>query len=144
MSRNKTAARGLVGDSLARIDGIPKATGRFAYGSDLSAEGMLWGVALRSPHASARMRSVDTAAARRAPGVATVLLAADLPGKKTFGLEISDQPVLAGGVVRYEGEPVALVAAEHLEEAYAAAHLIEVDYEPLPVVADMEAAMTPG
>jgi xanthine dehydrogenase D subunit len=131
----------VVGESARRIDGVAKVTGAFAYGSDLSAEHMLWGVTVRSPHASAHIRSIDAGAARRAPGVAAVVLARDVPGKPTFGLELSDQPVLASEVVRYEGEPVALVAAETRELARAAARLVEVDYEPLPVVSDMEAAL---
>jgi CO/xanthine dehydrogenase Mo-binding subunit len=132
---------GLIGESARRIDGVPKVTGAFAYGSDLSAERMLWGVTVRSPHASARIRSVDVTAARSSPGVVDVMLAGDLPAKPTFGLEISDQPVLAREVVRYEGEPVAVVAAESREQAREAARLVEVSYEPLPVVSDMEAAL---
>jgi CO/xanthine dehydrogenase Mo-binding subunit len=135
--------RGTVGESARRIDGVPKVTGTFAYGSDLSAERMLWGVTLRSPYASARIRSIDVSAALRSPGVSAVLLAGDVPAKQTFGLEISDQPVLANEVVRHEGEPVALVAAERRGQAHRAARLIEVDYEPLPVVSDMEAALRP-
>ncbi len=144
MSGRRVISHGTVGESAARIDGVPKVTGAFAYGSDLTAEGMLWGATLRSPHASARIVSVETTAARRLPGVAAVVLAADVPGRRTFGLEISDQPVLAGDVVRYEGEPVALVAAETREQAHEALRLIAVVYEPLPVVSDMEQALRPG
>jgi CO/xanthine dehydrogenase Mo-binding subunit len=133
--------RGVVGESARRVDGVPKVTGAFAYGSDLSADGMLFGVTVRSPHASARIVRIDTAAARRSPGVAAVLVAADVPGRPTFGLEISEQPVLAADVARYEGEPVALVAAETREQAREAARLVAVEYEPLPVVSDMEAAL---
>jgi CO/xanthine dehydrogenase Mo-binding subunit len=130
-----------IGESARRIDGEPKVTGAYAYGSDLEVDGMLWATTLRSPHASARIRSIDTAAARRAPGVLAVLTAEDLPGRTTFGLEFFDQPVLAGEVVRYEGEPVAIVAAESAEQAQHAAELIDVDYEPLPTVTDMEQAL---
>ncbi len=132
---------GGVGESACRVDGVPKVTGAFVYGSDLHAEGMLLGVTVRSPYPSARIRSIDVSKAEAAPGVHAVLTADDVPGKPTFGLEYSDQPVLASDVVRYEGEPVALVAAESLEQARRAAELIEVDYEPLPVVADMEEAL---
>jgi CO/xanthine dehydrogenase Mo-binding subunit/aerobic-type carbon monoxide dehydrogenase small subunit (CoxS/CutS family) len=132
---------GTVGESTRRVDGIPKVTGAHVYGSDLRADGMLRGVTVRSPHPSARIRSIDVTAAEAADGVHAVLTADDVPGKPTFGLEYSDQPVLASGVVRYEGEPVALVAAETLEQAHRAAGLIAVDYEPLPVVADMEDAL---
>lgn len=134
--------KGVVGESAPRIDGAAKVTGSFLYGSDLKADGMLFGAALRSPHASARIRSIDISAALRNPGVVAVLLAGDVPGKKTFGLEISDQPVLAGEVVRHEGEPVALVAAGTREAARGALELIEVDYEGLPAVYDMEGALS--
>ena len=72
-----------------------------------------------------------------------MLTAADLPGRTTFGLEFCDQPVLAGDVVRYAGEPVAVVAAETAEQARAAAAAVRVEYEPLPAVTDMEAALEP-
>jgi len=100
-----------IGASLRRVDGVPKVTGAFSYASDLSADGMLWGGTLRSPYPHARVRSVDTSAALAIPGVAAVLVAADIPGKRTFGLNFDDQPVLASDLVRYQGEPVALVAA---------------------------------
>jgi CO/xanthine dehydrogenase Mo-binding subunit len=138
-----TTARGGVGESARRVEGVEKTTGQFAYGSDLRADGMAFGLTVRSPHASARIRRVDVSAARRAPGVLAVLTAADLPAKRTFGLEFSDQPVLAEDVVRYEGEAVALVAAGSPEQARLAAALVEVEYEPLPVVADMEQALLP-
>ncbi len=140
MSTAARIAQG-IGESARRVDGVPKVTGAYAYGSDLSLPGMLFGVTLRSPHASARIRVLDVSAARRAPGVAAVLTAADVPGRPTFGLEFCDQPVLADDVVRYEGEPVALVAAATLAEAWAAVRAIGVEYEPLPAVTDMEQAL---
>ena len=143
MSAVRERVRGRVGESARRVDGVPKVTGSYVYGSDLRADGMLFAITVRSPYASARIRSIDTTAAARAPGVHCVLTAADLPAKRTFGLEYSDQPVLADGVVRYEGEPVALVAAETRELARAAAAFVEVDYEPLEPVTDMEAALRP-
>ncbi len=118
-------------------------TGAYAYGSDLRAENMLWGVTVRSPHASARIRRIDVSRALRRSGVVCVLAAADLPAARTFGLEFCDQPVLAEDVVRHQGEPVAVVAAETLAQAREAAAAVEVDYEPLPVVADMEQALLP-
>ena len=141
MSTTITPTRGGIGVSARRVDGIPKVTGAYAYGSDLDAENSLWGYTLRSPYASARIRAIDVSTARRGPGVAAVLTAGDLPGRKTFGLEFCDQPVLAEDVVRYFGEPVAVVAAETLEEARQAASAIVVDYEPLTPVTDMEAAL---
>ena len=132
-----------VGVSVPRIDGIPKVKGQFAYGSDLWADEMLWGHTLRSPHPSARIRSIGIAEAVASPGVYGVLLADDVPGSRFYGLEFKDQPVLASDVVRYVGEPVALVAAEHPELARRAAEKIVVDYEPLPAVVDMRQALEP-
>ena len=134
---------GRVGERARRIDGLAKVTGTFAYAGDVRVDGMLRGVTVRSPHASARIRSVDVSEAAAATGVRAVLTAADVPGRATYGLELLDRPVLASDVVRFEGEPVALVAAETLEQARRAAELVVVDYEPLPVVADMEDALRP-
>jgi CO/xanthine dehydrogenase Mo-binding subunit len=104
---------------------------------------MLFGATLRSPHASARIDAIDTRTAASAPGVVAVLTAGDVPGAPNFGLEHADQPVLASDRVRYEGEPVALVAARTLEQARRALELIEVEYDPLPAVCDPEDALQP-
>ena len=101
---------------------------------------MLWGHTLRSPHAHARILSIDLSDALALPGVHAVLTHADVPGKKTYGLEFADQPVLAIDRVRYFGEPVAVVAADHPEQARRAAERIVVEYEPLEPVADPERA----
>jgi CO/xanthine dehydrogenase Mo-binding subunit len=131
---------GRVGESVQRVDAIPKATGEFAYSSDLFAAGMLWGHTLRSPHAHARVLEIDISEAVSLPGVHAVLTHDDVPGAKTFGLEFPDQPVLAIDRVRYFGEPVAIVAAEHPEQARRAAGRIKVAYEPLEPVLDAELA----
>jgi xanthine dehydrogenase D subunit len=123
-----------VGESVRRTDGSPKARGEFTYSSDLHATGMLWGATVRSPHPHARIVSVDATAALAMPGVACVLTHEDVPGKKLYGLEIADQPVLAFDFVRYWGEAVALVAAEHPEQARRAAQEVEVRYEVLEPV----------
>jgi xanthine dehydrogenase D subunit len=138
-----TRAGAGVGTSARRVDGVPKVKGEFAYGSDLWHEDMLWGHTLRSHHPHARIRSIDLSEAVASPGVHAVLLADDVPGKKTYGLEFSDQPVLAADRVRYQGEPVAIVAAEHPELARRAAGRISVDFEVLPAVTDMEEALSP-
>jgi CO/xanthine dehydrogenase Mo-binding subunit len=131
---------GRVGESVRRADGVPKVTGEFAYSSDLSAAGMLWGHTLRSPHAHARIVAIDVSGAVGGAGVHAVLTHADVPGRKTYGLEFPDQPVLASDRVRYFGEPVAIVAAEHPEQARRAAERIRVEYEPLEPVVDPERA----
>jgi CO/xanthine dehydrogenase Mo-binding subunit len=135
---------GRIGDVVRRTDGTPKVKGEFAYSSDLVAPGMLWGDTLRSPYAHARIVELDVSAAVSLPGVHAVLTHADVPGAKTYGLEFPDQPVLAIDRVRYHGEPVAVVAAEHPEQARRAAAAIRVTYEPLPLVTDMERALEPG
>ena len=131
---------GRVGESILRSDAVPKTKGEFAFSSDLEAPGMLWGHTLRSPHAHARILAIDISAALASPGVHAVLTHADVPGAKTYGLEIPDQPVLAIDRVRYYGEPVAVVAAESPEEARRAAAAIAVAYEELPPVSDPEQA----
>ena len=139
-----TGTAGGVGSSPRRPDGTLKVKGEFAFSSDLFADDMLWGATLRSPHPRARIRSVDIGKALALPGVYAVLTADDVPGEKVYGLEIADQPVLAFDEVRYQGEPVAVVAAEHPETARRAADRIEVEYEVLPPVADVTAALRPG
>ncbi|HKN95910.1 MAG TPA: xanthine dehydrogenase subunit D, partial [Pseudonocardiaceae bacterium] len=113
----------------------------FAYSSDLWHEDMIWGATLRSPHPHARIRSVDITEALRLPGVYAVLTHADVPGTNLYGLEHSDQPVLAVDVVRYQGEPVALVGADHPETARRALARISVDYEVLTPLTDAEQAV---
>jgi CO/xanthine dehydrogenase Mo-binding subunit len=123
-----------------RVDAIPKVTGEFAYASDLFAAGMLFGHTVRSPHAAARVKRIDTSEARGMPGVHAVLTHKDVPGEKRYGLEFADQPVLAMEDVRYFGEPVAVVAAEHPEQARRAAAKIKVDYIPQQPVVHAERA----
>ena len=127
-----------VGESVRRFDAPAKVRGDFVYSSDLRAEGMLWGATVRSPHPHARIVSIDTAAARVMPGVRAVLTHEDVPGKMLYGLEIADQPVLASDRVRYWGEAVALVAADHPEQARRAAQMVVVEYEVLEPVTDPE------
>jgi xanthine dehydrogenase D subunit len=131
-----------VGDSATRPDAVPKVRGDFVYSSDLQVEGMLWGTTVRSPHPYARIVSIDTADALASPGVRAVLTHEDVPGRKVYGLEIPDQPVLAFDVVRYWGESVALVAADHPEQARRAADKVHVDYQVLVPLTDPELALT--
>jgi CO/xanthine dehydrogenase Mo-binding subunit len=132
--------RGRAIPARARSDAVPKTTGEFAYSSDLNAAGMLWGQTVRSLHAHARIVEIDVSRAVAMPGVHAVLTHADVPGRNRYGLEFADQPVLADERVRYQGEPVALVAAEHPEQARRAAASVVVEYEPLELVVDPERA----
>ncbi len=135
---------GGVGQSPSRPDGILKVRGEFAYSSDLWTDDMLWGATLRSPHPSARIRGIDLTAAVAMPGVWAVLTHEDIPGpSKHFGLERTDQPVLAIDEVRCQGEPVAIVAADHPETARRAVAAIVVDYEVREPVTDPAAARDP-
>ena len=129
-----------VGSSARRPDGTVKVRGEFAYSSDLWHEDMVWGVTLRSPHPYARITGIDIAEALAVPGVYAVLTHEDVPGVNRYGLEHTDQPVLADDVVRYQGEPVALVAADHPETALRAMKRIKVSYDVLDPVTDAETA----
>ena len=140
----REALRDGIGVSVTRPDAVPKVRGEFAFSSDLWADRMLWGATLRSPHPHALVRAIDRSRALASSGVHAVLTHEDVPGRKTCGMEIADQPVLAFDRVRYEGEPVALVAADHPETARRAAARIAVEYEPLQPVVDAELAIAPG
>jgi CO/xanthine dehydrogenase Mo-binding subunit len=137
----RTDVAGGVGTSAVRPDGTLKVKGEFAFASDLWADDMLWGATLRSPYPRARIRGVDLTGALQLPGVYAVLTHEDVPGSRRYGVEIPDQPVLAFDEVRYQGEPIAIVAAEHPETARRAADRITVDYEVLPPIVDSEAAL---
>ena len=130
-----------VGESSIRPDGIPKVRGAFEFSSDLSADGMVWGRTLRSPYPSARIVSIDVGPALAIAGVHAVITADDVPGAATYGLEHLDQPVFASDVVRYHGEPIAAVAAEHPEVAQMAIEAIVVVYEEIEPLVDPELAI---
>jgi CO/xanthine dehydrogenase Mo-binding subunit len=139
-ARESGTVTGGIGQSPVRPDAMLKVRGEFAYSSDLFAAGMLWGRTLRSPHPYARIRSVDVSEALALPGVHAVLTHRDVPGTNRCGLEIRDQPALAEDIVRYRGEPIALVAADHPETARRALDRIVVDYDVLDPVVDLEQA----
>jgi xanthine dehydrogenase D subunit len=138
-----TRQRDVLGASALRPDGGAKVQGSFAFSSDLWAENMLWGATLRSPHPYARIVSIDTTAAWHIAGVETVLTYEDVPGQLTYGLISQDQPVFAKDYVRYMGEPVAAVAADHPETCRRALAAIVVTYEILSPLSDAEAALLP-
>ena len=135
-----TKAPGGIGERAIRPDGAAKVRGEFSFAGDLWADGMLWGRALRSPHPSARVRAIDIGPALAITGVHAVLTAADVP-LNAYGLEHRDQPVFAADVVRYVGEPVAAVAADHPETARRACAAIVVEYDVLESVVDADVAI---
>ncbi len=140
----------VVGQRPVRPDGVDKVTGRAQYGADLNLTGLLHGRVLRSPHAHARIRSIDTATAEALPGVRAVVTAADLPfaslSREELGNDynrfkfLSDN-FLASDKALYRGHAIAAVAADNAHVAEAALALINVDYEPLEPVIDVRDAM---
>ena len=132
-----------IGGSPLRPDGTLKVKGEFAYSSDLWHEDMLWGMALRSPHAHAKILSIDISEALTQPGVYAVMTHDDIPGSKLYGLEVVDQPAIATGKVRYHGEAVAIIAADHPETARRALAKIKVEYEVLPPITTEEQCLDP-
>lgn len=129
---------------LPRPDAVDKVTGKGLYADDLYVEGMLHARALRSRYPHARLLKVDVAKARALPGVIAVLTAADIPGRKDCGVHEIDWPVLCYDKVRYVGDAIALVAAESEDTAAQALALIDVEYDPLPVVTGPKEAAQPG
>jgi aerobic carbon-monoxide dehydrogenase large subunit len=147
-----------LGRSLNRLEDARLLTGRGSFMDDLNLPGELHAHMLRSPHAHARIRAIDTAAARHGPGVVAVLTGADLAAdgagivaasssiknKDGTPIRLSRRPALAIDRARHVGDTVALVVAESLDAARNAAEAIEVDYELLPSVVDAAAAAKPG
>jgi CO/xanthine dehydrogenase Mo-binding subunit len=130
-----------VGDPLVRVDSVAKVTGQASYAADILLPGMLYGKALGSPYAHARIKSVKTEKARALPGVRAVVAGRDFP--HLHGECIINIPFLAIDKVRYIGEPVVAVAAEDVATAEQALELVEVEYEELPAVFDPEEALKP-
>jgi len=137
-----------VGARLPRYDGLAHVTGRTTYVDDVRAPGLLWTKALRSPHHSARILSIDTSRAEQHPGVRAVVTHADVPQNVYGHLEAlgvpADEPLLADGEVRYRGQPIAAVAAEDEATAREALELIAVDYEEREPLFDIRLAFDPG
>ncbi len=133
----------VVGKSLPRLDAAGKVTGTAIYAADFALPGMLHGKILRSREPHARLVRIDASRALALPGVRAVITAADIPDVR-YGGALKDETVFARDKVRYVGQPVAAVAAATREAAEAALAAIEVVYEPLPPVFDIEAALVPG
>lgn len=126
-----------------RPDMVDKIAGRAGYLTDMRREGTLVGRILRAAHPHARILAVDTTAAEALPGVGAVVTARDVQGVNAFGIVFQDQPAFCTDKVRYLGDVVAAVAATDADTADRALALIRVDYAPLPVVDDPEAALAP-
>jgi len=133
----------VLGRRLPKINSVSTVTGQGQYTVDMAVPGMLHARVLRSPHAHARIVRLDVSRARGLPGVAAVITAEDVRAN-VLGSSVKHRPLLASGVVRTFGEPVAAVAAIDETVAAKAIALIEVDYAPLPAVFDMKAATAPG
>jgi CO/xanthine dehydrogenase Mo-binding subunit len=133
----------IIGKGERRVDALGKVTGRAKFAADYNAGHQLYGKVLRSAYPHARILRIDTAKAKRLEGVEAVLTAQDIPGEKVIGIVVKNQAILAVDKVRYLGDGLAVVAARTREIAEAAVKLIKVDYEPLPVVSDPEAALAP-
>ena len=150
--------KSVIGDSPKRREDARFITGRGSYVDDLAFDGLTRAVFVRSPHAHARIHSVDTTAAKKAPGVLAVLTAVDVQADGLKSLRpyaeanvqtgerfiFDEQPLLAADKVRFMGETVAMVVAGTLAQALDAAELVEVDYEALPAVTTARAAAAPG
>ncbi|WP_067433268.1 xanthine dehydrogenase family protein molybdopterin-binding subunit [Nocardioides jensenii] len=137
----------ILGNHVRRVEDPRLLTGRSTYVDDLRVPGTAQAIFVRSPFAHARIRAIDTADAERAPGVLAVHTVTTLGSRwvPPFA-EVNDKvgrPPLADGVVRYVGDPVALIVAETRAQAVDAAELVDIDYDELPVVVDMEAALAP-
>lgn len=132
-----------IGTNLPRADGPDKVSGREKYAADLYPEGMLWAGIKTSGYAHALIKNIDTAQALQIPGVRAVLTSKDVRGNNRVGMPEGDQPVLVDDKVRYRGDAVALILAEHREVLLEAAARIKIEYEELPAVFDAELAMLP-
>ncbi len=143
----------MIGARLPRKEDPRMLRGGGRFGDDFTARGQVWARIVRSPVAHGLVQRVDTAQARRCPGVVCAVTAADLPAGLVIPVRLAVQdidlssflqPVLAAEVVRYVGEPLAVVLAEDPYAAEDAAELVDIDIEEAPAVLDAEAAARPG
>src|SRR5216117_1206236 len=136
-------AHRIVGQPVGKLEGLGKVSGQACYSGDVTLPGLVWGKALRSPLPHARILRIDTSRARDLPGVLAVLTARDLPDI-LVGRRMFDMPMLARDRVRFIGEKVAVVASLDPDIAEEAVALIDVEYEDLPTIVDLVAAVKPG
>jgi len=134
-----------IGGSPNRVGGIGRVTGSQQYVADIRLQDTLEVKLVTLDCARARIISIDTSAAEEVPGVRLVMTAADLPQPvPRFGPQFSDRPIIAVGETKYHGEPVAAVAAETKDAAEEAARLVKVEYEELPAIFSVAAALNPA
>lgn len=129
----------LLGKRIPKPDAVNRVTGRMVYADDVTLPGVLAGKILGSPVAHGRIRRLDVSKAASLPGVRAIVTAKDAPATRYGGI-IRDKTIFATDVVRYHGDPIAAVAADHVDIADEALHLIEVEIEPLPVLIDPKEA----
>ncbi len=143
----------VIGTRPIRHDGLDKVTGRAIYGADIKLPGMLYGAVLRSPHAHARIKSMDTSGAEAMEGVIAVMTAVDMPdagdkivdlGEGAINLRYASDHLIASDKANFKGHPVAAVAAVSTNTAREAVRAIKVDWEVLPSVVDVDSAMADG
>ena len=144
----------IFGSGIRRREDPRLITGTATYTDDITLPGMVYAAMLRSPHAHAKIKAIDTSKAATAPGVIAVYTSADVEGElqatpcawllPDSALKVASYPVIARDVVRYTGDIVATLVAESPYQAYDALDLIEVDYAPLPSITDPEAAAKDG
>ena len=135
----------VVGTNAHRVDAIEKVSGKAIYTSDIQLPGMAHARILRSPVAHARLVKVDASKAKEFPGVIATLTRDDIQGFNfKYGATYKDQSIVAVDKVRYVGDPVAAVLADTPEIAEQALELIEVEYDELPKVTNLEEAIAPG
>ena len=134
----------VIGKSVNKLEAVAKATGKLKYCSEegIGVPGMLCGKVVFSPHAHARILSIDTSKARAVKGVKAVLTGKDTPDNRS-GVLIDDRHILCHETARFVGDAVAVVAADTVEAAQEAADLVKVEYEVLPAIFDVEEAMKP-
>src|SRR5580658_3000148 len=153
MDYHDKAALKIVGTRPIRPDGVDKVIGRASFGADMTMPGMLWGKVKRSPHAHARILKIDIAKALKVPGVQAIVTADDFPNIANEEAFVGEGPMnfrdlsrncMARDKVLYDGHAVAAVAATSVAIAEEAVELIDVQYEVLPHVIDVEEAMADG
>ena len=133
--------RGAVHTNIRHDSAVKHVTGRAVYIDDMpEPPGTQHASLVLSPHAYARIVSIDVSAAETAPGVSAVVTAADIPGVNDIAPVMSDEPLLAAGTADYAGMPVAAVCADTFDQAFAAAKLVRIEYEELPAILSIEEA----